>query len=671
MQHGGSWIGSFFRLEGPLPVWVERHRSLQLFMLKVRTFRSRGLVLAFSSGIFFAQLPAMSSEDVRAPLRVNTQSQNSKLIHKVEPKYPELARAAGIESVVKPEGEPQAGTKVEADLIQRLKESVERNPENAGTWFLLGSAYYDEGRLPEAVRALQEAVRLKPDQAIYHTALGDALHESGKPDEAILQFLAAIRLEPGNALAHRNIGVVYFRKGDWDAAEKAFREAVRLKPDYMLARASVIDVLARKKDRGGMLNQFREALRVNREQSIQQFGKGLLSVEKEELIRAEEEAAARWLLGVSLLRIGSSETDRAKDEFKRAALLDSDLALAYQMLAVIYTANGNWKKGLETAQHALRINPSLPKAYMIVGDANRQDERFDEAVTAYRAAIQAAPNLARAHFSLGTAYGAMGQPEQAIEALQKALRVDPKFDAAGNVHAVLAVAYHQTGLQLAAWQHVHEAQRRGRSVRPSFLEKLREMAPEDEERSLGLPLATEDPGAFAIHFNRGKKLMEERRAQAATKELRQALRLHPNHANSRFFLALLFTGSENYARVWEQVRLMRQAGHEPPENFLGQVKQHMSEAQAEKELKSLAEERAALEVAVRREPERLESRLSLAELLRKELEFELAREEYEAALHIAPEHAGAHREIVRIPVESSGSGFHMLSSSGNAGNSFL
>ena len=28
-------------------------------------------------------------------------------------------------------------------------------------------------------------------------------------------------------------------------------------------------------------------------------------------------------------------------------------------------------------------------------------------------------------------------------------------------------------------------------------------------------------------------------------------------------------------------------------------------------------------------------------------------------------------EIVRIPVESSGSGFHMLSSSGNAGNSFL
>ena len=37
----------------------------------------------------------------------------------------------------------------------------------------------------------------------------------------------------------------------------------------------------------------------------------------------------------------------------------------------------------------------------------------------------------------------------------------------------------------------------------------------------------------------------------------------------------------------------------------------------------------------------------------------------------ALQHARNVIEIVRIPVESSGSGFHMLSSSGNAGNSFL
>lgn len=528
------------------------------------------------------------------------------------------------------------------DEIQRLQHRVASDRNDATGWARLGDAYYKNKQYQLAVRAFQEAVRLKPEEARFRVDLGNALDDGGDPDGAIIQYLAAIRLEPKDPYSHRNVGVVYFRKGDRKAAEAAFREALRLKPDYWMARRSVVDVLVQKKDWKRIQHQYREALRLSRSEFLNHFGLRLLPVEQEELARASEEAVVHWCLGALFLN-RVQDVKKARKEFERAARRDRNFALPHQVLAALYDMQGKGKQALDAAQEALRINGNLPNAYITVGNVHKREENLEKAVEAFQEAIRIAPDLAKAHFNLGGVYSDQREYEQAIEAYRKALVVGPKFDGRPQVHNNLAVAYFRTGLYSAAWKHVREAQRLGNSPHPGFLEALRKAAPESHELlSASRSPFEEDAGAFAIHFNGGVELMDEGKVVAAVRELRQALRLHPNHGRSREYLALVYAFSENLPRAWEQVRLMRMAGSEPPDTLLNLLNEEMPESEAVKELQRLEQEKAALEESIRREPENPETHVKLGDMLTKDLELDAAKQKYQIALSIDPEYVEAY-----------------------------
>ncbi len=86
-----------------------------------------------------------------------------------------------------PEEELQA-----TDALVDAQDRVQRNPNDAGAHFDLGSVHYVRGNTEEAVKSLEQAVELAPDDgdAIYMLAL--AYERSGRRDEARQLFEAVL-----------------------------------------------------------------------------------------------------------------------------------------------------------------------------------------------------------------------------------------------------------------------------------------------------------------------------------------------------------------------------------------------------------------------------------------------------------------------------------------------
>ncbi|MDA8098983.1 MAG: tetratricopeptide repeat protein [Nitrospiraceae bacterium] len=79
-------------------------------------------------------------------------------------------------------------------------------------------------------------------------------------------------------------------------------------------------------------------------------------------------------------------------------------------------------RNLETLAKA---NPNNADAWIALGNAQMDSQRFAEAIVAYQRAVELKPKDTNVLVDLGTCYRGVGQPEKAVEMYQKALKVDP------------------------------------------------------------------------------------------------------------------------------------------------------------------------------------------------------------------------------------------------------
>jgi len=79
-----------------------------------------------------------------------------------------------------------------ADAAARYSQILKFEPKNVDALCLLGLAYGQLKRLPEAVDLLHEAVKVAPKHAPAHNFLGAALKEIGRTEEALASFNRAI-----------------------------------------------------------------------------------------------------------------------------------------------------------------------------------------------------------------------------------------------------------------------------------------------------------------------------------------------------------------------------------------------------------------------------------------------------------------------------------------------
>jgi predicted O-linked N-acetylglucosamine transferase (SPINDLY family) len=137
---------------------------------------------------------------------------------------------------------------------------IERFPQHAFGWKLLGAVLYKKRAAVEALEVMRKAVAYGPDDPETLTNMGLVLKRLNLPFEAEGVLERAIALRPDGAHSHNHLAGVRMDLGRLPEAEDSANTAVKLDPDYLDARHTLALILDRRGRAAEALDAYRHVL---------------------------------------------------------------------------------------------------------------------------------------------------------------------------------------------------------------------------------------------------------------------------------------------------------------------------------------------------------------------------------------------------------------------------
>lgn len=97
-----------------------------------------------------------------------------------------------------------------------------------------------------------------------------------------------------------------------------------------------------------------------------------------------------------------------------------------------------WPDAIDAYKLAIRLDPNYARAHGGLGDAYLNSGKWEQALVAYKEQVRLAPNDARAQYDLGYAYNEMGRHGEAFAPFVKAISLEPSF---AEAHYGIGYAY--------------------------------------------------------------------------------------------------------------------------------------------------------------------------------------------------------------------------------------
>jgi Flp pilus assembly protein TadD len=114
------------------------------------------------------------------------------------------------------------------DAIQRFRQAIERDPDDAVTHYVLATALSGNDQEREAQEEYRKACLLAPTNAAFFSHLGVSMVLNGDAAGAMEQFQKAISLAPGSPEYRFDLGIGLESRGDFAGAVEPLQKAVEL-----------------------------------------------------------------------------------------------------------------------------------------------------------------------------------------------------------------------------------------------------------------------------------------------------------------------------------------------------------------------------------------------------------------------------------------------------------
>jgi tetratricopeptide (TPR) repeat protein len=143
----------------------------------------------------------------------------------------------------------------------------------------------------------------------------------------------------------------------------------------------------------------------------------------EAAIRLDELNASAWR-GLGTMQRLLKDYDAALDSFNRGIDLSEGKAPHHwNSLGIFYKDQNCYEEAITAYQKAIEIDPNHVSAYNNLGRVYRDLKRLDEAIAAYEKAIEIDPNYVSAYNNLGNVYRDLKRLDEAIAAYEKAIEI--------------------------------------------------------------------------------------------------------------------------------------------------------------------------------------------------------------------------------------------------------
>jgi tetratricopeptide (TPR) repeat protein len=245
----------------------------------------------------------------------------------------------------------QAGDLPRAEGLYR--ELLRQEPENARAWYVLGTVYYKQRQIDEAIAAFRRALEIRPDEAGGHFHLGNVLLEQQQWRAAAAAYRQCLDLQPDHVGALANLGVALSEHGKVEEAVECWKQAIEIKPDCAEAHHNLGNLLRRQK-----------------------------------------------------------KLEEAVVHFRAAVKAKPDYAGAHSNLGAALAALGRADEAIPLLEEALRLRPDHAETLNTLGAALSTQGRMAEAIAQYDKAVALRPDYAEAHWNLALALLLQGDYER-------------------------------------------------------------------------------------------------------------------------------------------------------------------------------------------------------------------------------------------------------------------
>ena len=300
----------------------------------------------------------------------------------------------------------------------------------------LGAATFARNQVYRSTLALwQDTAAKSPANPRAHYNLGLELRSAGRTNEAVIEFERTLALQPNHALAYFELGKIDLRASRWLEAAGYFQAALAADPHFVDARVNFAESLAGLDRPGDAIAQYRAALAEDPDAAdIRTNLAGLLvqqdqlaegaAMLREVIAKVPDLAEAHYHLGIALAKSGAA--DAAEAEFRTTVRLKPAFPAAQRALGNALAARGD-APGAEAAyREALRLDDDdAAETWYALGNLEAKQQRFAEAMGAYRAALERDPDHVPARNNLANCQLATGRFDDAIAGYEAVLRARP------------------------------------------------------------------------------------------------------------------------------------------------------------------------------------------------------------------------------------------------------
>lgn len=442
--------------------------------------------------------------------------------------------------------------------------------ESARAQWGLARAYRVAGDAEKAAQAAQATLALSPNHAGARVAVAEHRMAEGQLDEAhaMLEAPAGIAPVDGATLpvARRDksaalglIARIDESRGRMGAAREMYEKALQLDSSNANAALGAARLVLLERAYQDAYARFRTVLNAPIEPGapLDVTGKpnvlveaklgaaeALLAMDKAEEAKrlladlaTPEPVSARLEVWQGKVDAALGQSEAAVRHFRNAIALDPQGMGAYMALAQHYADTKRPSEAVAVLVEAQKNVEITPEVRRLLGWAELQRNKLDEAIEQFQAALELEPRDASSQFGLAQAYRRKSMLDEAADALAKVEAIDAKFPGLQLEKGRLAEARGDVNAAIASYRDAL-AQSPDDTALQSRLGAtlvLNGQTKEGEEL-LRKVLAAQPYSAEAEHFL-GRIDLERNQLDAARSHFERASRLEPNNGLYRMYVA--------------------------------------------------------------------------------------------------------------------------------------
>jgi tetratricopeptide (TPR) repeat protein len=407
------------------------------------------------------------------------------------------------------------------EAVGIFTECLKLDPRNVKAADYLGLSYESLGKIEDAIAAYRKAIAIDPGALEPNLDLGTLLVENNRANDAVPYLTRAAAIAPGDWRVHRGLGKAYLELNRLPESLAELRKAVSLDPEnaplhFLLAQAlrksSLTDEARAETERYNALTgahsspdtplaEARSLLDLGKFAEAEQVTRRYLDLHK-------SSADGHYLLGYILFKKQDATASLAA--YTEAARYRKPSAADLEAVAGDYVLLKDYPDADKWFTKALEWNPKDSLGWYYLGRTKYNENRFDEAVSAFEECLKLDPRNVKAEDNLGLSFEGLNQVEKAMDAYRTA--IDWQKDAKDKNSGPLL----DLGGLLLDNNRLDEAL--------PYLSEAARISPED----------------YRVHRQLGKAYTHLNQLDKARAELEEAVKLAPQNAPVHFMLLQVY-----------------------------------------------------------------------------------------------------------------------------------